>query len=190
VLRSGFYYPNIHIAWKPPEIDSVPVRYYRVLELGPDTAFSIVSLNIPGRLTDYYQKLDKADFPPVTSLDVRIFKVIAIDSLARAGDSSESCTLYIAPQVYKDTMTNDGCLSWVMQAQMGQMQTWASVWNMNHDIIWTGDITEEFAAELHGFNIRSCMTAVPADTGMYFYGIRFVLNLSHVSLKIGSFNVP
>jgi hypothetical protein len=190
--RSGNSYSvNFHVSWTPPSEDSVHVRFYKVLRWQPtDSSFGIVSPLIADSITDYYLRLDKTNFP-IMGFDSIVCEVLAIDSLYRPSDTSESYTLLLAPQPKQDSILNARCCKWTIQGCIGQIESYSRIWDLNHTIIWTSNTDLQMAS--NGEPVTSplyCMNSAPQDTGIYFYGVYLTANLDQYSLKIGSFHVP
>lgn len=93
------YHPAVRITWTAPDQDSVRVQYYSLLRSavsGTDTAFTVVTHSIPAGVTETYDRIDRI-IPPKELHQKRIFyRIVAIDSLDRPGDTSAVDTFVLA----------------------------------------------------------------------------------------------
>jgi len=97
VARFDTYRPAVHLAWSSPHNDSLAVREFVILQRSQDSAgFSVLVRSIPDTVTGFYDNIDRFTFPQHWDFYTLEYRIFAIDSLGRAGDTSAIESLSVA----------------------------------------------------------------------------------------------
>ena len=194
--RFSTYREAVHIEWSPPPSDSIAVRSYTLLrKTTNDSLFDIFtrSQGIPDSITSFNDDLTLIGFPMDSDLLV-MYKIVPVDTLGRAGDTSAACSLYIAPQpVLTSIDTTSWCFNWTSHGIQGSVSSYIKVWNAAGTISWTSMESEGFGNENVQLPFSACLpdSLKPENVDTWYFAVFIDANGSlHQSIKVGSFNVP
>jgi hypothetical protein len=189
------YREAIHITWTPPSTDSITIRSYTLLrKTGDDSLFDVFtrSQGIPDSIVSFDDDLTPIGFP-VNGYDLIVYKIFAIDTLGRAGDTSAACSLYLASQPELTRIdTAAWCFGWLSRGIQGSVTSHLKVWNAGGTRSWTSPASEELGNEQVPVNFSSCLpdTFKPMTAETWYFALFLDANGSlHQSMKAGSFNV-
>ena len=188
------YREALHIVWSPPPTDSISIRSYTLLrKTYNDSIFAVLKYGIPDSIVSFNDDLTLVGFP-VDGYDLIEYKLFAIDTLGRPGDTSAACSLYIAPQPELTALdTTTWCFGWLSRSIQGSVDSYIKVWNSAGDSLWTSPSVEEFGNAQVPVNFSACIpdSLIPSLPDTWYFAIFLDANGSeHQSMKVGSFNVP
>jgi hypothetical protein len=188
------YREAIRIGWVAPSADSIAIRSYTLLrKTYNDSLFDVCSHGIPDTITFFNDDLTLTGFP-ADGYFLVMYKVFAIDTLGRAGDTSAACSLYIAPQPELTTLdTTTWCFGWLSHSIQGSVTSHLKLWNAAGNFSWNSPRTEELGSESTPVPFSACLpdSLKPLPSGAVYFAIFLEANGSlYQSMKVGSFNVP
>jgi hypothetical protein len=136
------YRPAVHLTWKPPHTDSLSIREFVILQKSIDSSvFSILVRSIPDSITAYDDNLDRIAFPVAWDVSTMQYRIFAIDTLGRSGDTSaiDSIALAWPPTPLwppdRDSVRPD-TLAWsVFGVEMGYY-TYVSLYSNSTGLVW------------------------------------------------------
>jgi hypothetical protein len=195
------YRPAIHLAWKLPSTDSLPIREFVILQRSLDSnAFSILVRSIPDSITEYYDDLDRVAFPQEWDVTTMQYRIFAIDSLGRSGDTSaiDSVAIAWSPALVwpaeGDTIRADS-LAWsVRGVEMGYF-TYVSLYSDSAGLIWKSPIPDTPTYSSHDGLDHFAVTlpkTLPLSSGAsYSWAVKVDMpTVPASSIAIGRFYVP
>lgn len=188
------YHEAVHIEWSPPPADSIAVRSYTLLrKTYNDSLFDAFKHGIPDSIVSFNDDLMPIGFP-LSGYNLIVYKVFAIDTLGRAGDTSVACSLYLAPQPELTTLdTATRCFGWFSRNIQGSVTSHIKLWNSTGDSLWTSPRVEELGSENDQVPFSACLpdSLKPLLPGIWYFAIFLEANGSlYQSMKVGPFNVP
>jgi hypothetical protein len=188
------YREAVHIEWTPPPDDSIAVRSFTLLrKTYDDSLFDVIKHGIPDSIVSFNDDLTPIGFP-LNGYNLIMYKVFAIDTLGRAGDTSAACSLYLAPQPELSTLdTVTRCFGWLSRNIQGSVTSHIKLWNSTGDSLWTSKRVEELGNEQVPVNFSACLpdSLKPLLPGIWYFAVFLEANGSlYQSMKVGPFNVP
>jgi hypothetical protein len=194
------YRPAVHLTWKPPRSDSLSIREFVILQKSIDSStFSVLVRSIPDTITEYDDDLDRVVFPQPWDIKTMQYRIFAVDSLGRSGDTSAIDSVAIAwpPTPLwpadMDTVRPDS-LVWSVFGVMNGYFSNAALYSENAGLIWQSPIpdtptysnhdkTDHFVAPLPGSSLLSGTT--------YYWAVKVEIPTgSASSIAISRFYVP
>jgi hypothetical protein len=141
-VKFNTYRPALHLTWKPPVGGSLSVREFVILQKSMDSSvFSILVRSIPDSITEYYDNLDRIAFPQAWDFTTLQYRIFAIDTLGRPGDTSaiDSVVLAWPPNILwpmdKDSVRPDSLVWSVYGVEMGYF-TYVYLYSDSAGLIW------------------------------------------------------
>ncbi len=187
-VRSGTggtlqYHPAIHIRWTPPDQDSVRVQSYTLLRSaisGSDTSFTVATHSIPAGVHEVYDRID--DILPPKELDHKFifYKIAALDTLDRPGDTSLVDTFALGHppslEIPHDTLRTN-FFRWIVAKIPAGYRTHMILWGDNGPI-WKSPLpqsptygsTEWYIA--HEVTMPDSVWPLPSS--LYYFGARVI----------------
>ena len=186
--RQG-YSESSFLRWTPPQDDSLSAQSYTLLRrTQEDTTFNTLAHNIPSHISEYYDDLSLTTFP-TTGFDSIFYKILAVDSLGRGGDTSAVCTLILSPQPQFDSLnTAQERLHWHVLGVQGAANSWIRIWNETETTVWESEKTTGYGGEntpvpFYQTLPDSIQQKLPEDN--WYYGLFVEANgLERQSLKV------
>jgi hypothetical protein len=140
--RFDTYRPAVHLVWKAPNSDSLSIHEFVILEKSSDSGvFSVLVRSIPDSITDYFDNLDRIVFPQHWDTKTIQYRIFAIDTLGRSGDTSaiDSFSLSWPPGIIRpadaDTVRPD-TLVWTVFGVMNGYFSYACLYSDSGGCIW------------------------------------------------------
>jgi hypothetical protein len=128
--------------WKAPNSDSLSIHEFVILEKSSDSGvFSVLVRSIPDSITDYFDNLDRIVFPQKWDFKTIQYRIYAIDTLGRSGDTSAIDSFYLAwpPDIIRpsetDTVIPD-TLMWDVSGVMGGYFTYVFLFSDSEGFLW------------------------------------------------------
>jgi len=185
------YRDAVHLKWEFK--DNAHPHTYTLLRMLPGDSFPDVftgSRGIPADSTDFYDDLSGYAFPEA-GFDKVVYRITAVDTVGRAGDTSETCTVVLAPQpLFDDFSENDGCLHWESWIRGGVFSQ-CGIWRDSLPYYWKSEQMLVFPLTDHPAAFTACLpdSLLPLANGRWRYSLNVSANAA-VSLLLGEFNVP
>lgn len=125
----------IHIVWHAPESESIPILNYSIFRKLPgDSTFRLLQHSRPATMPYYYDWIGNEGLVfPHERHSIVSYRVLAYDSLGRAGDTSAVDTVGLAAQPQLDSTSS--CLGWTIAGYTMAFTTFCRVWD-HVGIIW------------------------------------------------------
>lgn len=174
------YNEFIQLYWMYDTTDQISIRYFEIIRMLPVDSNSNTNIkNIPHSITTMYDKISNFNLVnPRTSSNTIFYKIFAIDSLERSGDTSVVCTVSLAENVTLnspfDTL-HSNVFQWVVPQIFTQSITSILLWN-NDSLLWNSDSIPDYTGG--GAKSQSKTLPVhlsPLSTGRYFWGVNMTL---------------
>ncbi|MBN1128265.1 MAG: fibronectin type III domain-containing protein [Chitinispirillaceae bacterium] len=185
----------IRLQWSPPSNDSIGIMYYTLIrKTDNDSVFDIFANSrlIPDSLSTFFDDLQSIGFPEDSYLLVQ-YRIFAIDSLGRSGDTSTACSLYLARQPTIDTIdTGRSVFRWRTQFIQGSVATFLKLWNGDGTVSFSSPQQEEFGSWDYPvlFSAKLPDSLSPVPPGRWYCAIYlYAMGIERQSLKVDSFNV-
>lgn len=178
-----------YLRWTPPQDDSLSPRSYTLLRrTQQDSTFDLLAHNIPSQISDYYDDLSRITFP-FTGFDSIFYKILAVDSLGRRGDTSVACTLILSPQPQFDSLNiAQGMLFWHVLGIQGAANSRIRIWNETESIVWESEDTTGYGGENTPVSFRKIIPdsiVLKLQDYSWYYGLFVEANgLERQSLKV------
>jgi hypothetical protein len=195
---SDEYQPTIHLQWTLAGKDSLPVGKFIVLRKREmfDTTFEILPTDIPDSQYEDWDKLEATDFPDQGVYKKIWYRVFAIDTAGRPGDTStaDSVKLSWPPHITEpvDTLLNNK-FKWSTVRYLGGYYATLYLWN-DSGLVWNSPRPEE---PQYGHETPDSETLVlpspPASLlpGAYYCGVKIQIPGEDIqSLALRQFYVP
>lgn len=185
----GDYTEALHVSWTPPPTDSNAISAFVLLKRVPgDTVFEQYA-NIPPDMSDFYEAVDRSNFP-LEGYDSIFFRVYALDTLGRPGDTSEIYTLYTVPQPLLDTITK-GCFKWRERGVFSGVVSYMKLWNDSLKIQWESDRYDEFPPVEKDAIYNTCIPdSLLAIRKIKWYYCLYIEASERYSILMGTLDVP
>ena len=142
------YRPAVHLTWKVSDGDSLSVREFVILQKSMDSSvFSVLVRSIPDSVTGYYDNLDRIAFPQAWDFTTLQYRIYAIDTLGRPGDTSaiDSVVLAWPPTLLwpaeKDTVRPDS-LAWSVFGVMNGYFSSVYLYSDTAGLIWKSPLPD------------------------------------------------
>jgi hypothetical protein len=189
----GGYTEAVHLHWTFAKTDATPLQSFTLLrQLTGDSVIDVFSGSrlIPPDTGDFFDELVNYTFPSHT-IDSIIYRIMAVDTFGREGDTSDPCIAYIAPQpafIAADAAT--GCYSWESWIR-GGIFSWCRIWRDGESVDWTSSQLLEFPLTDKSATFNACLpdTLLPCSSGRWYYAL-FIKASESRSLKTGVIDVP
>lgn len=193
--------PAVHLRWMPSPADSIGIQSFTILRrTGDDSSFSTLRRSIPRDITRYHDITDGITVAEGTYLPV-YYRVFAVDSLGRNGDTSAVDTVELANPARLmsplDTL-RDPVFKWAIMGTMSVFYTYMCLWD-SLGLRWQSPLPSEptFLSDyqVDSTSVRLPDSLIPLHQGTYFWGAKMdILNgrrtITTGSMAIGSFYVP
>ncbi|MBN2037339.1 MAG: hypothetical protein JW768_11400 [Chitinispirillaceae bacterium] len=189
------YREAIHLEWEPPVNDSAGIRSYSIIrKTSSDSVFDLFtrSQGIPPSIDSFNDDIKPIGFPNegFTLVEYRIF---AIDTLGRSGDTSAICSLFLVRQPQLDTIDLPrSSFRWHSRFIQGSIATYLHLWNRDGSVTWSSPRQEDFGSWDYPlyFSATVADSLLPLTAGSWYYAIYlFAMGNDRQSLKVDSFNV-
>ena len=135
--------PAIHLRWQASSNDSLGVKEFVIFQKQPqDSSFALLVRSIPGNVFDYYENIDDIGYPQTFSYKTVLFKMVAIDSLGRSGDTAAKDSVVLCWPPYPlapseaDTLSGDS-LIWSVRYVQGGYYTYSLLYSDSSGLVWT-----------------------------------------------------
>ena len=191
----GSWRETVRLSWKLPA-DSVNIRSCTLLRrTDNDSTFDVFdySQNIPESFDTFYDDLGSIGFPTSDFFLVR-YRMYALDTLGRSGDTSEICSLYLARQPEIDTINSTkGSFQWSSRFIQGSVESYLSVWNAGQTVRFSSVPREEFGSWDYPVHFSATLpdSLCPLPQGTWYYALYLTaMGIDRQSLKVDSINVP
>jgi hypothetical protein len=142
------YRPAVHLTWKPPHTDSLSIREFVILQKSIDSSvFSVLVRSIPDSITAYDDDLDRVNFPQQSNLETMQYRIFAVDSLGRSGDTSAIDSVVLAWQPIPQWPANGDSvrpdtLSWSVRGVMMGYFTYVSLYSDSARLVWKSPVPD------------------------------------------------
>ena len=174
------YSEFIQLNWIPDSTDKISIRYYEITRVIPIDSNSNTNIkNIPHDTTTMYDRVSNLNLlSPRTKSNNILYRIFAVDSLERAGDTSVVCTVSLAENVILkspfDTLHSD-LFQWIVPQIFTQSITNILLWK-NDSLIWESDSISDYTGG-GSKNQRKILPASlsPLSPGKYYWGIKMSL---------------
>lgn len=185
----------LKICWSPPNSENSSAAKYTLLrKTSDDSLFDAFDLSreIPGDTHEFFDDLTLVGFP-LTHYDTVFYRIFAIDSLGRSGDTSKPVSMLLSAQpAFEEFDQQKWSFSWTVLGILGATTSRIEIWNENRTEKWESVPVQQYGGE----NQEISFTAVlpdslrPLEPGDWYYGLYVEANgAERQSLKVGSFNV-
>jgi hypothetical protein len=160
-----------------------------------DSAFDIFtqSQHIPADTLHFYDNLDPLVFPASGSnFSLLQYKIFAIDSLGRPGDTSDVCSLLVIQQPALNSFNlATNCLKWSSNAAFGGYFSYCKIWKDEYTKSWTGLRMDAYPPTDQPAVFTTCLpdSLKPLSTGRWHYAF-FLEVVESRSLKTGFIDIP
>lgn len=187
------YREAVHLSWTDNGNRSGLIHSYTLLrKLPEDSGYDVFSgsRDIPPDTAFFFDLLDDYAYPD-ESYDSIYYCMFATDTTGRAGDTSDPCLLFIAPQAeLKLFEDSTGCLKWESWIR-GGIASRCSVWNEENGAHWCSPRMEEFPFTDEPALFTACFpdSLNPQDAARWWYALYIRANTSQ-SLVTGVIDVP
>jgi hypothetical protein len=195
------YRPAVHLAWKPPHTDSLGIREFVILQKAIDSSdFTVLVRSIPDSITQYDDNLDRIAFPQAWDIKTMQYRIFAIDTLGRPGDTSAIDSVAIAwpPNLLwpadGDSVRPDS-LVWSVHGVMMGYFTYAFLYSDSAGLIWKSPRPDTPSYSSHD-GIDHILVRLPDTLQLpsrmkYFWAVEVEIPTgSASSLAISRFYVP
>jgi hypothetical protein len=185
----------VSLSWKKSDADTIPTGSFTILrKIGSQSTYTAAMRGIPASISDYADPISQFGF----SKEV-IYRIFAVDTLNRSGDTSLPCTLTLAQQVIlrepADTLTAN-YFSWDVLGQMvmgGFTCTFAFA--DTAAVRWQAPPTVlTFIGENTLLTLTQALpdTLWPLPRGRYFWSVRLDISggANPQSIIVGTCHVP
>jgi hypothetical protein len=162
-----------------------------------DSAFTVVRYGIPDTVTECYDILAPEDFPSQGDYAKRWYRIFAIDSSGRPGDTSAPDSIRICwpprPSSSGDTLRQNSFKWYTIQYMAGYF-TYLFLWSHSRGLIWTSPRPSEpsYGHEtLDSFYVSLPSSLYPLERGAYSYGLKVEMPGENIqSLAVQEFYAP
>ncbi|MFP4164539.1 MAG: hypothetical protein ACLFVE_11200 [Chitinispirillaceae bacterium] len=185
----------LKISWSPPHSEQSSAHEYTIIrKTQKDSLFDVFdfSQEIPGDTLEFFDDLTLIGFPK-TSYDTVSYRIFAVDSLGRRGDTTEPVSIILSAQPsFEEFDQEDWSLSWSVLGILGAISSRIEICNQDRTKIWTSPFREEFGEENQTIFFSAALpdSLRPLESGTWYYGLYVEANgAERQSLKVGSFNV-
>jgi hypothetical protein len=189
---SDGYREAIHLQWSLSDTETALVSTYTLLrKFSFDSVFDVFtgSRLIPADTFHFYDELINYVFP-ANGIDSVFYRILAIDTLGRAGDTSDIVRLKIAPQPKFGSYDEEkGCCSWESWIR-GGIFSWCTVRHETETIHWTSERQEKYPDTDQPAVFSACFpdTLFPPPSGRWYYGF-FIRANDAYSLSVRAIDV-
>ncbi len=182
----------LHLNWTLVRNEGMPVRSFTLFRRFPSDSFFDVFLgsqSIPADTTDFYDELVNHAFPE-SGIDSVYYRICAVDTFGRAGDTSDIGAFVFAPQAeFVGYDVTGGCFKWESWIRSG-VSSWCTVWHESDGWRFTSERQEEFPFTDQPARFSACFpdSLQPPVPGRWYYALFIRANETN-SLKVGSIDV-
>ena len=196
---SDAYRAAVRLQWDLRGKDSLPVSQYVILrkKQSTDTAFSVLHYAIPDSVFDDYDVLLTNDVPAQGVYSKIGYRIFAIDTMERSGDTSATDSIRIcwAPLVgYPQDTLKQNLFKWYTIQYMAGYFTYLYLWDETKGLCWTSPMPNEpsYGHEtLDSFFVHLPDSLYPLATGDYWYGLKVEIPGENIqTLTIQEFHAP
>ena len=186
------YHEAIHLSWSMPQTENTPVRSFTLVrKFSTDSFYDVFSGSrlIPADTNNFYDELAQHPFP-ASGFDSVSYRLCAVDTFGRTGDTSEICMVILAPQAkFVNYDTGNGCFEWESWIR-GGIFSWCTAWHETGKPKWTCQQMDAFPETDKPGRFSACFpdTLQPPLHGRWYYALFLKANETH-SLKIGTIDV-
>ncbi len=194
------YRPAIHITWKAPATDTLAIKEYVILTKSDDSAgFSVLVRNIPNTVLNYYDNIDRISIP-ANEIKSVYYKIFAIDSLGRNGDTSSLDSFIVSwppKQIFplsSDTIVPDS-LVFTVSGVMGGYYPYVFLCSDSMGVFWKSPKpdtpTYSFADKTDRFIVQVPKTITFVKNSMYYWAVKVEIPTGNSqALAVSRFYVP
>ncbi len=137
--REEMYREAVHLTWNAPPTASVSIHPYKILRY-VEVDSTVALEEIPDSVREFFDPTYRLFRSSGSRLFFQTvyYRVFAVDSMGRSGDTSVACTVTLAP---KAELTEPGAVltvprfSWVYHEFASPAETWIEVRNID-SVIW------------------------------------------------------
>ncbi len=183
----------VHLRWTAPEKTDhgSPRSYTLIRKASTDSAYDVFTgsrsipsdtLNFSDRLTDFTSSSE--------GFDSIFYRIFAVDSMGRSGDTSEPCVFVLAPSPsFSSFDCYAGCVEWESWIR-GGVFSWCTVWHETGPWNWTSERMEDFPETDKPARFAACLpdSLSPLPKGRWYCGL-FIRIHGSFSLEVGAFDV-
>jgi hypothetical protein len=187
------YRESVHLRWTFDRSDNDFLNSFTLLrKLSTDSAFDVFagSRLIPADTADFFDELELYVYPR-SGADPVLYRLYTVDTLGRSGDTSEICTVSLAPQpvftAYDVSARRITWESWIH----GSVSSWCAVWHDEDGLLWTSPHMVDFPfTDKPAVFSADLPDSIGLSSGTRLrYALYIKANDAH-SLKIGAVDVP
>jgi hypothetical protein len=199
----GRYREAVRISFSAPDSAPAGIDFYEIIRKSEgDSAFDSIVTEIPRDVHEYFDVIDGGmGFPSLLQYRAVFYRMYAVDSLGRSGDTSATAriTLVWQPKLMypspSDTLTRPE-LQWGVELIGGPYYTYPFLWSADRGLLWRGE--QSPTPVYGGEGLKDTVMPLPAsvlplEEGMYYYGAKVIVENSELdwpqSLAIGEFYV-
>ena len=196
---SDAYRAAVHLYWNLPQGDAQAIREVVILrkKQGIDSAYDVFHYGIPDSVHDDYDVLNPKDFPTQGNFTLVWYRMYAIDTLGRPGDTSAPDSLQLCwpplPQSPLDTLRKNR-FAWQTVRYLAGYFTYMFLWNDARGLIWASPKPSEpsYGHETaDSFFVRLPDSLYPLTPGAYWYGAKVEIPGGNIqSLSVQQFYAP
>jgi hypothetical protein len=199
IKTSDAYRAAVHIRWTLPQTDSSAIRELIILRKKQisDTVYGVFHYGIPDTIRDDYDVLDPQDFPGQGVYLKLWYRMFAIDTLGRPGDTSPPDSIRLCwtprPGTPLDTLLKNQFKWYTIQYLAGYF-TYMFLWSDTRGLIWTSPRSSEpsYGHETaDSFFVRLPDSLYPLARGLYWYGAKIEFPGENIqTVAIQQFHAP
>lgn len=176
------YRPAIHVQWNMAANGTLGVQEFIIFQKLPgDSSYSLLVRSIPGSVSNYFENIDDIGYPVHLNLKTVLFRILAIDSIGRASDTSSSDSVVLAwppnpiSPLESDTISNDSLVWSVGNVEAGYY-TNSMMYGDSAGLVWSESqpLVPIYGAEndTERFSAKISNSILPLTSGGYSWVIR------------------
>jgi hypothetical protein len=182
-VKSGeTYRPAVKLTWDLPGKDSLPVGQFVILHKkeASDSAFSVLHFGIPDTSAADWDVLSLSDFPAQAGYSKIWYRVFAVDTFGRAGDTSaiDSVILSWPPLIIfpeAEGALRDNTFKWSTILYRSGYYTYLFLWSDSPGVFWKSPRPAEptyghETPDSQSFTLPS--PPAPLAAGDYYCGVK------------------
>ena len=189
---------NVHretlkLNWSPPLNQYTSVASYTLLrKTARDSLFDIFDMSRSIDMLEFHDDLNVIGFPS-SFYDSISYRIFAVDSLGRSGDTSHIFSIMLAVQPsFKEFNQTSWTFKWTVLGILGAMTSHIKIWNKDQSRIWSSTPQIQYPGEnqILTFSVSLPQNLIPLQPGDWYYGIFVEANgAERQSLKVGSIKI-
>lgn len=172
------FHEAIRLHWHPPSTQHISIDNYCIIRFVAYDS-SLKHYTVSGIDTTVDDLIAPLNIPRIDMQQV-LYRVYAIDSLGRAGDTSVPCTVSLAPEVSLshpantlDTAHASYYLQWVIPQVIGnETISYGIVWKTD-SCLWQSPSVKTFNTKIAKYPFP--VSLYPFETGKYYWGVKLVV---------------